>query len=125
MDAAVYLCAGSGGGAVVASASRVSKPIEPRADRRERAHKAAGAQQLPPPAAAGSQIAVELFLIHLVAMQQPVLHPRVEHTLLDVLAQDPGALLITAAEQVPAMMPAIGIIRRHLVFAGVVLPMCH
>ncbi len=58
------------------------------------------AAQLP----AGGQKPIELLLVHLVPMQQPIGGPVVEGHVLDVLADDPGALLVAAAEEIAAIV---------------------
>src|ERR1700686_3607665 len=49
-------------------------------------------------------MAVELFLIHLVHVQESVGRSLAEGRLLDIFAQDARTLLLAASEEVPAVM---------------------
>ena len=91
---------------------------EPRPDARQRAHEAAGAQQPAARKAAGSQIAVELLLVHLVHVQKPVCGPLGEGGVLDVFAEHAGALLLAAAEKVSAIV-MMGLRQALLVLLGI------
>lgn len=113
----------AGGGAVAACA--MGEPVEPRPDRGERPHKAARPQQLAPPAAARGQVAVEVLLVDFVAMRQPIGGAPVEGPVRDVLAQDSGAVLVAAAEQIAAMMATRIIGRRPLAVGRMFMLMRH
>src|SRR5205807_7711610 len=82
----------------------VSNPAEPWSDRGKRAHEAGGAQQFAPRPAARRQEAVEPLLFDLVHVQEAVLGAASEETVLDVLADDPGALLVAAAKKIAAIV---------------------
>ena len=85
---------------------------ESRPDRSQGAHKARCPQQFAPLPAARRQIAVEPLLVDLVHMQQAVGGAPVIGAVLDVLADNPGALLVAAAEQIAAfvkMRPGVSI----------------
>ena len=105
----------------ISSFRRVREPGEPRPDRRERAHEAARPQQLPPHAAAGCQKAIEPLLVYLIPMQQTVGGPITEGGIFDVLADDPGALLVAAAKETAAVV----MVRRTRAFGLVIAPMHH
>jgi len=77
---------------------------EPGPDRRERAHKTARAQQLPPRPPARAQKTIEPLLLDLVHVEEPVRRPPVEGAVLDVLADDPGSLLVAAAKKAAAIV---------------------
>jgi hypothetical protein len=64
-----------------------------------------------PPAFA--QKAIEPLPLHFVHVQQPVCRPPIERAVLDVLADDAGALLVAAAEQSAAVV----MMRRRLALA--------
>src|SRR5580704_5379059 len=101
----------------IAGARRQSELAEPGPDRRKRAHKAARLQQLAPCPPAGAQKTIQPLLFDLVHVQQSVCRPFIERTSLDVLAEDPGALLVAAAEE-PA---AIVIMCRRLALALIIM----
>jgi len=84
----------------IAGARRVGELPEPGPDRRERAHEAARLQQLTPCPPAGAQKTVQPLLLHFVHVQEPIRRPLVEGAVLDVLAEDPGALLVAATEEI-------------------------
>jgi len=75
-----------------------------RPDRRQRAHESARPQQLPAGAPAYRQIAVKPLLIDLVHVQQAIGAARRDGAVLDVLADDPGAFFVAAAEQIAAIV---------------------
>src|SRR5580692_3762587 len=88
----------------IAGARRVGELPEPGPDRRERAHEAARLQQLTPCPPAGAQKTVQPLLLHFVHVQEPIRRPLVEGAVLDILANDPGALLVAAAEEPAAIV---------------------
>jgi len=100
---------------------RVRELEKPRPDRRERTHKAARPQQLPPHAAAGGQKAIEPLLIYLIPMQQTVGGPITEGGIFDVLTDDPGALLVAAAKEIAAVV----MVRQTRAFGPIIPPMRH
>jgi hypothetical protein len=118
MDATV---AGRSAGRRRVAPGRVRQFDEPRTDSGERPHKAARPQQLPPQTPARGQKTVQPLLVHLVPMQQPIGGPLVKGGVLDVLADDPGALLVPAAEETAAIMA----VRRRLVPGLVIVLVCH
>ena len=75
---------------------------------------------MPPQTPARGQKPLELLLVQLVPMQQPIGGPVVEGGVLNVLADDPGALLVTAAEEIAAIMA----VRRGLVLGLVIVLAC-
>jgi hypothetical protein len=81
---------------------RPCEPGEPRLDRGERAHEAAGLKELAAPATAFRQIAVERFLIDLVHVEEAIGGAIIEGSVLDVLADNANALLVAAAEEISA-----------------------
>ena|SRR5260370_23852242 len=105
----------------IAGSRRLSEFAEPGSDRGERAHEAARPQQLAPCPPACTQKAIEPLLLHFVHVQQPVCRPFIERAVLDVLADDPGALLVAAAEQGAAMV----MVRRRLALALLIVLMRH
>jgi hypothetical protein len=68
-----------------------------------------------------AQKAIEPLLLHFVHVQQPVCRPRIERAVLDVLADDPGALLVAAAEQAAAIVR----VRRSIALASMIVLMRH
>ena len=90
---------------------RPCEPGEPRLDRGEHAHEAAGLKELAAPATAFRQIAVERFLIDLVHVEEAIGGAIIEGSVLDVLADNANALLVAAAEEISAgvmvMMPLL------------------
>jgi len=105
----------------IAGARRVGELAEPGPDRRERAHEAARLQQLTPCPPAGAQKTVQPLLLHFVHVQEPIRRPLVEGAVLDVLAENSGALLVAATEE-PA---AIVIMRRRLALAPIIMLVRH
>ena len=105
----------------IAGARRLGELAEPRPDGRQRAHKAARTQQLAPCPAARAQETVQPPLLHLVHVQEPIRGPSIERAVLDVLADYPGALFVSAAEQTAAIVA----MRRRVAFALMIMPMRH
>src|SRR5580704_3809489 len=105
----------------IAGARRVGELPEPGPDRRERAHEAAPLQQLTPRSSAGAEKTIQPLLLHFVHVQEPIRRPLVEGAVLDVLAENSGALLVAAAEE-PA---AIVIMRRRLAVALIIMLVRH
>src|SRR5205823_4934673 len=99
---------------------RLGKPFEPGSDGRERAHKAACAQQLAPHPPACSQNTIEPRLVDFVHVQEAVRRPLVKRAVLDILADDPGTLFIAATEK-----PAVVIMRWGLALTGMVVLVLH
>jgi len=92
----------------IAAARRSSKPPEPWPNRRQRAHKAARAQQLTPRPAACGQKTIKPILLDLIPVQQAVHHPFVGHGLFDVLADDTRAFFVTATKKPAAVVAVSG-----------------
>jgi hypothetical protein len=105
----------------IAGSRRMGELAEPGSDGGERAHKAARPQQLATGLPARAQRTIEPLLLHFVHVQQPVRGPLVERTVLDVLADHPGALLVAAAEQAAAVV----MMRRRVALAVKTVLMHH
>src|ERR1700719_802969 len=88
----------------IAGSRRLDNLPEPGADRRERAHEAARPQQLAPRPAACGQKPVQPLLLHLVHVLEPIRRPLIDCTVLDVLAENSGALLVAATEEPAAIV---------------------
>src|SRR6516162_6377190 len=116
MDASV--ATGRGGSGCVPALRCVCQFAEPRPDGGERAHETARPQQLPPQTPSCGQKAVQPLLLHLVHVPEAVRRPPVERTILDVLADDPGALFVAAAEK-PA---AVVTVRWGLALGLIIMP---
>ncbi len=59
---------------------------------------------MPSQTPARGQKAIEPLLVHLIHMQQTIAGSLVESSILDVLADDPGALLVAAAKEIAAVV---------------------
>ena len=103
----------------IAGPRRLGELAEPGSDGGERAHEAARPQQLAPRPPACAQKAIEPLLLHFVHVQQPVCRPPIERAVLDVLADDAGALLVAAAEQAAAIV----MVRRRVALALLIVLM--
>src|SRR5215472_10180052 len=80
---------------------------QPGPDRRQRAHEAAGAQQAAARTSTRAEIAVQVFLVHLIHVQQPVGGAAGESEVLYVFADHAGALFVAAPEEVAALMQVL------------------
>ena len=90
---------------------------KPRPDRGQRSHKATRPQQVAAGSTPGAEIPVNALLIDLVHMQQPVGGARVKRSVLEILADDAGALFIAAAKKIAAIVMVVN----GVVFAVVVV----
>src|SRR5215472_8698031 len=77
---------------------------QPGPDRRQRAHETAGAQQAAARTPTRAEVAVQVFLVHLIHVQQPVGGAAGEGDILDVFADYAGALFVAASEEVATLM---------------------
>jgi len=80
----------------------VRKLGKPRLDRSEGGHETARLQERAAPAAAGRQIPIERLLVDLVHVEEAIGGALIEARVLDVLADNAGALLVAAAEEIGA-----------------------
>jgi hypothetical protein len=98
---------------------------EQRPDRRKHAQEAARAQQLPPLAPAGTQKLVEPLLVDLVHVQEAVGLALAKNVVFDVLANDAGAVLVTAAEQVAAVVMVLSVCMNLAIVVVVLMGVRH
>src|SRR5215469_202298 len=95
---------------------------EARVDCRKRAHEATCPQELATPTPARRQIIVEILLIDFVHMQETIGGAIVESAVLNVLADNPDTLYVSAAKEIcTAMM--VTLLRG--VFVGLVVLLQH
>src|SRR5215472_7799541 len=81
---------------------------EPRVDCRKSAHEATCPQELAPATSARRQIIVEILLIDFVHMQETIGGVIVESAVLNVLAENPDTLYVSAAKEIcTAMMVTV------------------
>src|SRR5215472_13741056 len=89
---------------------------------RKRAHEATCPQELAAPTSARRQIIVEILLIDFVHMQETIGGAIVESAVLNILAENPDTLYVSAAKEIcTAMM--VTLLRR--VFVGLVVLLQH
>jgi hypothetical protein len=77
---------------------------EPRSHSGKHSHETTGLQQLSAELPAGTQVVVELFLIHLIHVQQTVCGLPVEGRILYIFPDNAGSLLLAATEEASAVM---------------------
>ena len=95
---------------------------EPRVDCCKRAHEATCPQELAAPTSAHRQVIVEILLIDFVHMQETIGGAIVESAVLNVLAENPDTLYVSAAKEIcTAMM--VKVLRG--VFVGLVVLLQH
>src|SRR5215469_8072654 len=81
---------------------------EPRVDCRKHAHEATCPQELAAPTSARRQIIVEILLIDFVHIQETIGGATVESAVLNVLAENPDTLYVSATKEVcTAMMVTV------------------